>query len=348
MPKRLILCADGTWNTPHGVDVAVNDTNVRKIFCALTSDESQEPFYDSGVGTNGSPIDHLTGGAMGEGLFEKIQECYRFLTDAWSPGSPIYLFGFSRGAYTVRSLGGMIALFGLPTKNLDNQSAERVFAAYRERDPEKRAALKLQLELRYDIQEAPVRMIGVWDTVGSLGIPGLFFEMFDEQKYGFLDTALHPCVQNAYHAVAIDERRRQFAPTLWTNPDGSERVNDAQMEQVWFPGVHCDVGGSYSPSDLSDIPLSWMMRKAMHCGLTFTQRALESYLPVNPQKARAQAHDEWRLIPWGIAKHRTVPPRSFIANSVQLRLDHLGGYHPPNLNLSHRQLHGYGTTDVLR
>jgi uncharacterized protein (DUF2235 family) len=347
MPKRLILCADGTWNTPHGVDVAVNDTNVRKLFCALTSDEMQEPFYDSGVGTNGTPIDHLAGGAMGEGLFEKIQECYRFLTDAWSPGSSIYLFGFSRGAYTVRCLGGMISKFGLPTKNLDNQSAERVFAAYRERDPEKQAALKLQLELQYDIQGAGVRMIGVWDTVGSLGIPGLFFEMFDEKKYGFLDTSLHPSVQNAYHAVSIDERRRQFEPTLWTNPDGSERVNDAQVQQVWFPGVHCDVGGSYAPSDLSDIPLAWMMRKAMLCGLIFTQDALKKYLPVDAKKAKAEAHDEWKLVPWGIAKHRTVPPRSFIANSVQLRLDQLAAYQPPNLNLSDRQLQGYGTADVL-
>ena len=106
MPKRLVLCADGTWNTPHGDEVAVNDTNVRKLFCALATMTRQQPFYDSGVGTNGTPIDHLAGGAMGEGLFQKIQECYRFLTDAWSPGSSVYLFGFSRGAYTVRSLGG--------------------------------------------------------------------------------------------------------------------------------------------------------------------------------------------------------------------------------------------------
>ncbi|HZD78272.1 MAG TPA: DUF2235 domain-containing protein [Acidobacteriaceae bacterium] len=346
MPKKLILCADGTWNTPQGVQVAVNDTNVRKIFCALASDETQQAFYDSGVGTNGTPIDHLAGGAMGEGLFQKIQECYRYLADAWSPGSSIYLFGFSRGAYTVRSLGGMIARFGLPTRNLDNEAAARVFAAYRERDPEKQAAMKLQLELQYDIQGAAVRMIGVWDTVGSLGIPGLIFELFDEKKYGFLDTALHPNVQNAYHAVSIDERRRQFEPTLWTNPDGSDRVNDAQMEQVWFPGVHCDVGGGYAPSDLSDIPLAWMMRKAMPCGLTFTQKALEC-LPVDAHKVTAQAHDEWKLIPWGIAKHRTVPPRSFMASSVQERLDHSAAYRPPNLNLSDGQLQGYGTTDVL-
>jgi uncharacterized protein (DUF2235 family) len=154
-------------------------------------------------------------------------------------------------------------------------------------------------------------------------------------------------VQNAYHAVSIDERRRQFEPTLWTNPDGSDRVNDAQMQQVWFPGVHCDVGGSYSPSDLSDIPLAWMMRKALQCGLTFTQKALETYLPVNAKKVKAEAHDEWKLIPWGIAKHRTIPPRSFVANSVQLRLDQVAAYQPANLNLTGRKLQGYGSADVL-
>jgi uncharacterized protein (DUF2235 family) len=347
MPRKLILCADGTWNTPHGYDVAANDTNVRKFFCALARGDSQQQFYDSGVGTNGTPIDHLTGGAMGEGLFLKIQECYRFLIDAWSPGSSVYLFGFSRGAYTVRSLGGMLARFGLPTKNIDDQAAARVFAAYRERDPENQAAMKYELEQQYDIQGAGVRMIGVWDTVGSLGIPGLLFELLDERKYGFLDTALHPCVQNAYHAVSIDERRRQFEPTLWTNPDGSDRVNDAQMEQVWFPGVHCDVGGSYVPGDLSDITLAWMMRKAMDCGLTFTQEAMEKYLPVDPGKFTATAHDEWKPIPWGIPKHRTVPPRSFMSDSVQARLDQLPEYQPSNLNLSDRKLQGYGITDVI-
>jgi uncharacterized protein (DUF2235 family) len=347
MQKKLVLCADGTWNTPHGYDVAVSDTNVRKLFCALATDETQELFYDNGVSANGTPIDHLAGGAMGEALFHKIQECYRLLSDAWSPGSSVYLFGFSRGAYIVRSLGCMIARFGLPTKNLDGQAAARVFAAHRERDPEKQAAMKYQLELQHDIQGAAVRMIGVWDTVGSLGIPGLLFELLNEKKYGFHDTALHPSVENAYQAISVDERRLQFEPTLWTNPDGSERVNDALMEQVWFSGAHGDLGGGYSPSDLSDIPLAWMMRKAMQCGLAFKQVALNRYLPVDPRKTTAPAHDEWKLFPWGLAKHRTVPPRSFIANSVQARLDQLPEYQPTNLNLSDRQLQGYGITDVL-
>jgi uncharacterized protein (DUF2235 family) len=347
MPKKLILCADGTWNTPHGYDVAVNDTNVRKIFCALPVSETQQPFYDSGVSTNGTPIDHLAGDAIGEALFLKIQECYRSLIDAWSPESSVYLFGFSRGAYTARCLASMIALFGLPTKNLDDQAAVRVFAAYRERDPEKQAAMKYALEQQYDIQGAGVRMVGVWDTVGSLGIPGMLFEQLDEKKYGFLDTALHPRVENAYHAVCIDERRRQFMPTLWTNPDGSERLNDAHVQQVWFSGVHCDVGGGYSPSDLSDISLAWMMRRAIECGLTFTPEAMQKYFPVDPRKVTGKAHDEWKVVPWGTPVHRTVPPRSFIANSVQARLDKLPAYQPSNLNLDNRRLEGYGIIDVM-
>src|ERR1700733_7897090 len=120
MSKNIVLCADGTWNTPHGVAVTVVDTNVRKLYLALTNDPSQLKYYDSGVGTDGTPIDHLTGGAMGEGLFQKIQDNYGFLSYVWDPGDDVYLFGFRRAAYTARSLGGMIAGFGVPTKNFAN------------------------------------------------------------------------------------------------------------------------------------------------------------------------------------------------------------------------------------
>ena len=182
-------------------------------------------------GTDGTPIDHLTGGAMGQGLFQKIQDNYGYLSYVRDPGDDVYLFGFSRGAYTARSVGGMIAGFGVPTKNFDNAMVGKIFAAYRETDQGKRAALKADLTTQYGLTDVSVKMIGVWDTVGSLGIPGVLFSLFDQKQYGFLDTTLHPNVQKAYHAVCIDERRAQFMPTLWNNADGSPRPNDAQVTQ---------------------------------------------------------------------------------------------------------------------
>jgi uncharacterized protein (DUF2235 family) len=346
MGKRVVLCADGTWNTPHGVDAVVIDTNVRKLYCALADVPDQLRYYDSGVGTDGTPIDHLTGGAMGQGLFQKIQDNYEYLAYVWDPGDDVYLFGFSRGAYTARSLGGMIARFGVPTKNFDNATVSKIFAAYRETDQAKRAALTQSLSAQYGLTPVSVKMVGVWDTVGSLGIPGLLFSLFDQKQYGFLDTTLHPNVQNAYHAVCIDERRAQFMPTLWANPDGSPRANDAQVTQVWFPGVHCNVGGSYEQSQLSDIAMRWMMKKAIGCGLTFGDGAMKQYLtavadPLGP------AQDEWKIIPWGLPKHRTVPANAVMANTVQARLTGMAAYTPENLRMNGRVLRGYGVEDVL-
>jgi uncharacterized protein (DUF2235 family) len=347
MGKRIVLCADGTWNTPHGVDVAEKDTNVRKLYCALTDVADQLGYYDSGVGTNGTPIDHLIGGAMGEGLFQKIQDNYQFLAYVWDPGDDVFLFGFSRGAYTARSLGGMIARFGVPTKNFDNMMVKKIFDAYRMTDATQKAAAKVSLTAEYELMDVTVKMIGVWDTVGSLGIPGIVFSIFDQKRYGFLDTTLHPCVQKAYHAVCIDERRAQFMPTLWTNADGSYRTNDDQVQQVWFSGVHCDVGGSYVESQLSAIAMSWMMKKAMALGLTFTDTAMKQYVKVDPSNAVGPPHEEWKIIPWGIPKHRTVPPNVVMSNSVQLRLDGMKEYTPENLNLNGRKLVGYGVENVV-
>jgi len=347
MGKRIVLCADGTWNTPHGVGAVVNDTNVRKLYCSLADVPKQLRFYDSGVGTDGTPIDHLTGGAMGEGLFQKLQDNDQFLSHVWDPTDDIYLFGFSRGAYTARSLGGMLAAFGVPTKNFDNLMVRNIFSAYRQTDTALGASLMEELDQQYAMTGVSIRMVGVWDTVGSLGIPGLLFSIFDQKRYGFLDTSLHTCVQRAYHAVCIDERRAQFMPTLWTNADGSDRENDDQLQQVWFPGVHCDIGGSYMEAELSDIALGWMMRKAIGCGLTFGENAMQQYLNPVPGAELGPAHDEWKLIPWGIPSHRKVPKSAVMANTVQRRLDRMPEYQPGNLNLSGRKLVGYGTEPVL-
>src|ERR1019366_3533286 len=163
-----------------------------------------------------------------EGLFQKVQDCYHFLSDVYDPDDRIFVFGFSRGAYTARSTAGMIAGFGVPTINLDNMTVKRIFSAYREPDTTTKATLKVSLKAAYAMQDVTIQMVGVWDTVGSLGIPGIFFNLLNQKKYGFLDTSLHPCVNHAYHAVSIDKRRAQFKPTLWTNADGSYRTNDVQ------------------------------------------------------------------------------------------------------------------------
>ncbi len=347
MSKKIIVCADGTCNTPHGVSAAVIDTNVRKLYRALADDPSQLRYYDSGVGTDGTPIDHLFGGAMGEGLFQKIQDGYEFVAYVYDPGDEVYLFGFSRGAYTARSLAGMIARFGVPTKNLDNMTVKLIFDAYREPDPAKKTQLQAGLDRQYGLAPVNISMVGVWDTVGSLGIPGLLFSLFDQKKYGFLDTTLHPNIQKAVHAVSIDERRAQFLPTLWTNPDGSMRVNDNVVQQVWFPGGHSDVGGGYPQSQLSDITLSWMMHKAEEYGLKFSAPDEAQYLSPAAANAIGPAHDEWKLIPWGIPKHRTVPQNAVMSNTVQLSLDGLPQYAPENLAISNRQLSGYPIANVL-
>jgi uncharacterized protein (DUF2235 family) len=346
MAKNIVLCADGTWNTPHGVDVAGN-TNVRKFYMGLLNSPTQLKYYDSGVGTDGTPIDHLVGGAMGEGLFQKIQDCYAFLGNVYDPGDKIYLIGFSRGAFTARSLGGMIAGFGVPSINLDNRTFIQVFEAYRETDANKKAALKKQLTQDYGLTDVTVEMVGVWDTVGSLGIPGIFFNAFNAKRYGFLDTTLHECVQYGFHAICIDEKRAQFEPTLWTSPDDKPIANSEKIQQVWFPGVHCDVGGSYAESQLSDISLSWMMQKAKERGLEFSPEAEKQYLIPPPGDALGQAHEEWKLVPWGLPKHREIPPIATIANTVQMRLDGKMQYAPENVSIANGKLNGYSIAQVL-
>ncbi len=345
--KRIILCADGTWNTPPGVDSKGGGTNVWKIYCAMPDTPEQLKFYDSGVGTGGNALEHLRGGALGDGLFTKVQDCYQFLAHVYDPGDSVYLIGFSRGAYTARSVGGMIAAFGVPSKNLSNSTVPEIFAAYRERDKDKRKAMRAHLKDVYGLQDVRIAMVGVWDTVGSLGVPGKLFEGLMDKQFGFLDTTLSECVDHAYHAVSIDERRASFQPTLWTDADGTYRTNDARLEQVWFTGAHCDVGGSYADCQLADITLGWMMQKAKQNGITFLPEAEAKYFNLPKTHASGPAHDEWGLT-WGIPKHRTVPPEAYLASSVYDRsLVAAPTYRPGNLTWADNKLHGYNRSEVL-
>jgi uncharacterized protein (DUF2235 family) len=240
-------------------DNSGKNTNVYKLYKASQVSSDQVPFYDDGVGSDGNPIEKLTGVAFGFGVYQKIKDAYSKISQVYEEGDSVYLFGFSRGAYTARSLAGMIAVCGLPTKDFSDSVVDAAFNVYRAAKADRPALLK-DLNASCDLFDAGITMIGVWETVGALGIPSAFGGV-DPIIYGFLDTNLHPDVKNAYHSLSIDERRSAFPATLWTSPSPEQTV-----EQVWFAGVHSDVGGSY-PDDpdgtaLADITLARMMKKA--------------------------------------------------------------------------------------
>lgn len=333
MAKNIIFFADGTWNHPneteHGLPA---DTNVVKMWRAGSGSAGQITHYDDGVGADGTPLDRLLGGAIGEGLFSKVRDGYACIASMYRPGDRLYLFGFSRGAYTARSLAGMIAICGLPDQDrVSDQAVRDAFDAYRAGID--RAPFLEALNGKYGNMTTTIEiaMVGVWDTVGALGIPGSLFQGLDATKYGFLDTTLHPDVKAAYHALSIDERRPAFDPTLW-QPNGK-----SLLEQVWFAGVHADIGGGYAEAGLSDIALSWMMKQARGHGVRFDAGAYDRYTAAEPKHSLDALHRSWSPL-WGFPKSRIVPPDAVLANSVSLRVQALPDYRPRNLLLSNGAL----------
>src|SRR5215469_356096 len=178
MQKNIVFCADGTWNHPGETERGLPaDTNVYKFYKALQQTATQEPHYDDGVGSDGTPIDRLAGGAMGDGLFKKIKDGYTVVARSYDDGDGIFAIGFSRGAYTARSLAGMIAVCGLPAPGkFTDQATEEAFAAYRA--GANRKPLLDAFTARYEARDVKIAMVGVWDTVGALGIPGNLFTGF--------------------------------------------------------------------------------------------------------------------------------------------------------------------------
>lgn len=264
--KRLVVCSDGTWNKPD----QPNPTNVVEVATTLKQVDaagiSQLLFYDPGVGT--STFDHLRGGAFGVGLSKNIQQAYHFLVFNYEPGDELFFFGFSRGAYTVRSAVGLIRNSGVLKREYLGKS-EEAYQLYRRRDDASHPASDEATRFRQQYaHEPPVKFIGVWDTVGALGVPLPLVSKFWE----FHDVRLSRSVQYAYQALAIDERRRHFKPALWEQHP--EAPPTQVLEQVWFAGVHSNVGGGYASAGLSDIALLWMVNKAEGCGLAFNREYL--------------------------------------------------------------------------
>jgi hypothetical protein len=275
--RRLIVCCDGTWATAEDETV----TNVRRFANALgDTDEHGNPqlaYYQPGVGTEGPLLARLIGAATGAGLSNNVLDAYHWLATRFEPGDRIAVVGFSRGAYTARSLAGMISSCGF-TEEDDWKTIQLLYdRAYR-----KGQRTRDGLTFRFDPDrpdEIPVDLVAVWDTVGALGVPdylGGLGVLDPVHRYDFHNVTLNPHIQFGRHAVAMDETRRPFAPTLWSRPYASGQ----DVAQVWFPGSHQDVGGGHSQMGLSDAALLWMIDEARQTvGLGFQKSTVEQIRP---------------------------------------------------------------------
>lgn len=329
MGKKIVSYTDGTWNEP------VNETNVWKLYQGTINDDpTQVAHYDDGVGTDGTPIDHLLGGAFGQGINGKIKVAYSWIASQYEPDDLIYLFGFSRGAFTARCVAGMIAIVGLPTRNLeDPKMLDMAFEAYR--NSADRAAILEAMNSSYGMYDAKIQMVGVWDTVGSLGIPAIFGGI-DVTQYGFLDANLHPDVLNAVQALAIDEKRLQFQATLW-NPTNNPLQT---LTQVWFAGCHCDVGGGNQPEDgllLSTLPLHWMAHHASSHGMLVDWRKMP---PIDLHAEALAKINESLTGLYTLTPHlRNIAVNACLYESVQFRCaTPTADYAPGNLHVRGGQL----------
>src|SRR6266498_1352423 len=274
MSKRLILCCDGTWNTAE----QKSPTNVTKLYNALAREDAagneQRPFYHVGVGVK--PSERLRGGTFGFGLSRNVKDTYRFIVENFEPDDELFFFGFSRGAFTARSTAGLVRNAGI----LRRECADRLdeaYGLYRDRTSHPRGT-ESQLFRRSYSHETRIRFIGVWDTVGALGIPlnGLRWVNAFNRRWQFHDTDLSTTVDAAFQALAIDEKRRPFEPAVWRQQEDAQHQ---RLEQVWFAGVHCDVGGGYPDAALADIALVWIADRARSCGLGLRPDAFPSVVP---------------------------------------------------------------------
>lgn len=391
LSKRIILCFDGTWELPPepGSLVPLSATpnrqtprnayshlsaatNVLRLYHSIlpqTPDGcSQQKWYDSGADTPW--FQRFRVGSFGYGVDQTILQGYAYLAATYEPGDELFVYGFSRGAYTARSLVGLLTRAGLiPASLLHTGLVKRVretashpspstttAAALRQclhemiLDPSNRAlddAYRLYRKGNCDIlaemptlarrrgtREISITLLGLWETVGPLGIPTNALKWLNDHRYNFHDTELSSIVKQAYHALAIDEHRADHNATLWTSPACPGQT----IEQRWFAGAHGDLGGTYPERDLADLALAWLQRHSMERGL-----AIEIHsVPLQPN-ALSPIHDSFserfgRIRKWFHSRFyrpvmQTGTNTEVLDRSVHTRLIHMPHYRPKNEGL---------------
>jgi hypothetical protein len=371
--KRIVILVDGTWNK-EGItgdtNVATLDPGNRVVTNAYIKPEAasgitQLVHYHDGVGSDGDAIQKLLGGAIGLGLKQIIKKCYDFVVDDYAAGDEIYLIGFSRGAYAARALAGLIGASGIQ-RALDADTFEIAWQHYRvspaarskpqTASPSEQKAITNYAIVSSAFHEArDVKCVAVWDTVGSYGIPA-GFGLAAIARYvalislGFHDTTFGDHIAVGLHAVGVDERRRPFVPTFWTITKGQQPKG--HVEQTWFAGAHCNVGGGYPDAGLSDQALIWMIARIQALtGLEFDNNAIKAGTRPNIEGAIVDSTVGWPL-DHALPHYRTVLSpvaihHGYLTNSNDPGQEHINervhwsviakhrvlspSYNPPNL-----------------
>ena len=266
MGKNIIILSDGTGQK-GGVG---SNTNVYKLFNMIEDRTGKQiAYYDPGLGTDWRKI---TGSIAGRGISKNIIECYQFIFENFEANDEIFLFGFSRGAATVRSLSAFIHLFGILPQSRSDLIKE-AFKIYKIKDPVKRISKAESFIQKHHTMWCKIKFLGVWDTVAALGLPvkwiSVLLDPFFPHKFHSFE--LSESVQFARQALAIDEERKAFNPVIWNPLKKDEETK--RMKQVWFSGVHTDVGGGYAEEELSNISLKWMLKEAVSKGLIIYEKS---------------------------------------------------------------------------
>jgi uncharacterized protein (DUF2235 family) len=351
MAKNLVICCDGTGN-----EFGAQKSNVAKLYKMLICNRAQIAYYHPGVGTMGArnALSQLgkwwtraMGLAFGYGISDNVADAYQFLMKTFEPGDVIYVFGFSRGAYTARSLCGLLHIVGLLTEGNEGLLPYAIRMI-----KQKRIDFDVAADFKNTFaRECKTHFVGVWDTVSSVGW------VYSAVRFPFT-KATNPDLRIVRHAISIDERRAFFRQNLF----GAPQILSQNIEELWFAGVHSDVGGSYaeSESQLSNITLQWMVCEAELAGLLVDQRrksdilgATSPYVAPDPTTTNQHQslHGVWwiaelwpkiihvetvpgiwtKSIRFNLGRRRSISPDSTVHESVEQRLKAVAFYQPSNL-----------------
>lgn len=330
MGKNIVILCDGTGNKIGDVE----RTNIVDMLQDLEVSDDQIVYYDMGVGTQAladywifrkiglskalGELGKILRKATGAGVRTNVRQAYRFLMDNYADGDRVFLFGFSRGAYTARLIAGLLMKVGLLRPG-NFQLVEEATNLYFNKAPKDEVEAFRKVATR----ACDIHFVGVFDTVASMAL--LWKVDF------FSDHFLHPKVRRGVHAVSIDERRSKFPPNLWDIPDDQL---GKRVEQVWFAGVHSDVGGWYEDRSLSAIALLWMLKHARKNGLI----ASDAFLDMISSRADSEGRQhksytwKWWFLPWFLPVRRPIPDGARVHDSVRIRrASSKVDYDPPNL-----------------